>query len=56
MALKKSKIASPIACNMWDRISPKLTLANADVKGVVMKMSKPINDVDGYLIMTVYPC
>ena len=25
---KKSKISSPVACNMWDRISPKLTLAN----------------------------
>ena len=39
---KKSKIASPIACNMWDRMSPKLMLANADVKGVFMNMSKPI--------------
>ena len=38
--LKKSEIASPIACNMWDRISPKLT--NAAVKGVIMTMSKPI--------------
>ena len=38
---KKSKIASPVACNMWDRISPKLTLANTDVKGVVRDMSKP---------------
>ena len=27
---------------MWEGISPKLTLANAYVKGVVMSMSKPM--------------